>query len=30
MAWYEVDVNHWGIWMLEKVGLATKVNAKSV
>ena len=30
MAWYELDVNYWGIWMLEKVGLATKVNAKGV
>src|SRR3984885_11936827 len=30
MAWYELDVNYWGIWMLEKVGLATKVNAKRV
>jgi fatty-acid desaturase len=30
MAWYEVDVNYLGIWMLEKVGLATKVNAKRV
>jgi hypothetical protein len=23
-------VNYWGIWLLEKVGLATKVNAKRV
>jgi fatty-acid desaturase len=30
MAWYEVDVNYVGIWVLEKVGLATKVNAKRV
>ena len=30
MAWYEVDVNYLAIWMLEKVGLATKVNAKRV
>jgi fatty-acid desaturase len=30
MAWYELDVNYLGIWMLEKVGLATKVNAKRV
>jgi stearoyl-CoA desaturase (delta-9 desaturase) len=30
MAWYELDVNYIGIWMLEKVGLATKVNAKRV
>ncbi|MEA2262620.1 MAG: hypothetical protein QOJ51_5445, partial [Acidobacteriaceae bacterium] len=25
-----LDVNYLGIWMLEKVGLATKVNAKRV
>jgi stearoyl-CoA desaturase (delta-9 desaturase) len=30
MAWYELDVNYLGIWILEKVGLATKVNAKRV
>ena len=30
MAWYELDVNYLGIWMLEKLGLATKVNAKRV
>ncbi len=30
MAWYEFDLNYWGIWLLEKVGLATKVNAKRV
>jgi fatty-acid desaturase len=30
MAWYELDVNYLGIWMLEKVGLATKVNARRV
>ena len=28
MAWYEFDPNYWGIWLLEKMGLATKVNAK--
>jgi fatty-acid desaturase len=30
MAWYEVDFNYWAIWILEKLGLATKVNAKRV
>ncbi len=30
MAWYEFDPNYWGIWLLKKVGLATKVNAKRV
>ncbi len=30
MAWYEVDINYLGIWLLEKVGLATRVNAKRV
>jgi fatty-acid desaturase len=30
MAWYELDPNYWAIWMLEKLGLATKVNAKRV
>ena len=30
MAWYEFDPNYWAIWVFEKLGLATKVNAKSV
>jgi fatty-acid desaturase len=30
MAWYEFDPNYWGIWLLQKFGLATKVNAKRV
>jgi len=30
MAWYELDVNYLGIWVLQKLGLATKVNAKRV
>ena len=30
MAWYEIDFNYWAIWALEKLGLATKVNAKRV
>jgi fatty-acid desaturase len=30
MAWYEFDPNYWAIWMLQRLGLATKVNAKRV
>lgn len=26
LAWYEWDPNFYGIWLLEKLGLATKVN----
>jgi len=26
LAWYEIDPNYWGIWLLAKVGLATKVR----
>jgi fatty-acid desaturase len=26
LAWYEVDPNFWGIWLLSKVGLARKVQ----
>ena len=30
LAWYEFDVNYYGIWMLEKIGLAKKVQIASV
>lgn len=30
MAWYELDPNYWVIWVLEKLGVATKVYAKHV
>jgi stearoyl-CoA desaturase (delta-9 desaturase) len=26
LAWYEVDFNYWGIWILSKLGLARKVR----
>jgi stearoyl-CoA desaturase (delta-9 desaturase) len=26
LAWYEVDPNYWGIWLLSKVGLAKKIH----
>ena len=26
LMWYEVDVNYYGIWLLEKIGLAKNVN----
>jgi stearoyl-CoA desaturase (delta-9 desaturase) len=26
LAWYELDVNYYGIWLLEKLGLAKNVN----
>jgi stearoyl-CoA desaturase (delta-9 desaturase) len=26
LAWYEVDPNYWGIWLLSKVGLASKIR----
>jgi len=26
LAWYEVDINYYGIWFLEKIGLAKKVQ----
>jgi len=26
MAWYEIDPNYWGIWLLSKVGLARKIQ----
>jgi len=26
LAWYEVDPNYWGIWLLSKVGLARKIH----
>ena len=26
LAWYELDVNYYGIWVLEKIGLAKKVQ----
>jgi stearoyl-CoA desaturase (delta-9 desaturase) len=26
LAWYEIDPNFWGIWLLEKIGLARKVQ----
>ena len=26
LAWYEVDFNYWGIWMLSKLGLARKIK----
>lgn len=26
LTWYEVDPNFWGIWLLEKIGLARKVQ----
>ena len=26
LAWYEFDVNYYGIWLLEKLGLAKKVQ----
>jgi stearoyl-CoA desaturase (delta-9 desaturase) len=25
LAWYEVDFNYWGIWMLSKIGLVRKI-----
>ena len=25
IAWYEIDINYWGIWLLSKLGLARKV-----
>jgi hypothetical protein len=27
LAWYEFDPNYYGIWLLEKLGLARKVQA---
>jgi stearoyl-CoA desaturase (delta-9 desaturase) len=30
MAWYELDPNYWAIWVMAKLGLATKVHAKRV
>jgi fatty-acid desaturase len=26
LAWYEIDPNFWGIWLLAKLGLAKKIN----
>ena len=26
LAWYEIDPNYWGIWLLAKVGLARKIQ----
>ena len=26
LAWYEVDFNYWGIWLLSKVGLACRIK----
>ena len=26
MAWYEIDPNYWGIWLLSKIGLARKIH----
>jgi stearoyl-CoA desaturase (delta-9 desaturase) len=26
LAWYEIDPNYWGIWLLSKVGLAHKIK----
>ena len=26
LAWYEIDPNYWGIWLLSKVGLARRVH----
>jgi stearoyl-CoA desaturase (delta-9 desaturase) len=25
LAWYEIDPNYWGIWLLSKIGLASKI-----
>jgi stearoyl-CoA desaturase (delta-9 desaturase) len=25
-AWYEIDPNYWGIWLLAKLGLARKIQ----
>jgi stearoyl-CoA desaturase (delta-9 desaturase) len=25
IAWYEIDINYWGIWLLSKLGLARKI-----
>lgn len=30
LAWYEIDVNYWGIWILSKVGLASKVKVARI
>jgi len=26
LAWYEIDPNFWGIWLLAKIGLARKIQ----
>ena len=26
MAWYEIDPNYWGIWLLSKIGLVRKIH----
>jgi stearoyl-CoA desaturase (delta-9 desaturase) len=26
LAWYEIDPNYWGIWLLSKLGLARKIQ----
>jgi fatty-acid desaturase len=30
LAWYEVDVNYWGIWLLSKVGLVHKIKVATL
>jgi len=30
LAWYEVDVNYWGIWLLSKFGLASKIKTVAI
>jgi stearoyl-CoA desaturase (delta-9 desaturase) len=30
LAWYEVDFNYWGIWLLSKLGLAQKIQVASL
>jgi len=30
LAWYEIDVNYYGIWILKRLGLARNVKTASV
>jgi stearoyl-CoA desaturase (delta-9 desaturase) len=30
MAWYEVDFNYWAIWLLSKLGLASKIKIAKI
>jgi len=30
LAWYEIDVNYWGIWLLSRLGLARKIKIAEI